>query len=446
MPLLAATLALGGAAIPVAASAQAVGWSVSSLDIVGGPTPSGQDVVVLDVTSSHALQLTALSATTGHVLWSKPSSPSEITLGVAYSPVVVGGIVLNLAPVGGSSNADVAIEGIAVSTGRLAWTVPGTGLVTDAPVVCGTGTKFCVAAANGSTTSLLIIDAVSGALLKTVAGPERAISTAPQGSPPRDILWQTGASTPKLLQLSTSDQVLWSRTLSGVLGGSQYNPNYGWDFATEHGLDVGTMGYGPTGNRLPLGNYSTVGIAVTTGNVEWSVPGAYECSGALQSLTTDVVCELSGSIVEASPTNETAPGLGLVLKGLNAVSGRTTWAFRVGDVKALVLEDKVSFLDGDHLAVESPAGKWLVLDVVNGATQPVGAHQEFWCQQVSDYSITVPKASAGTRVAQPSFAGCNAEGEPSAAIPSTRPGDVGVTVAGLFIWSGPHGLRAVPAF
>jgi hypothetical protein len=365
---------------------------------------------------------------------------------VAYSPVVVGGIVLNLAPVGGSSNADVAIEGIAVSTGRVAWSVPGTGLVTDAPIVCGTGTKFCVAAAKGSTTSLLVIDAVSGALLKTVAGPERAMSAAPPGSPPQDVLWQTGDPTPTLLQFSTSDEVLWSRTVSGVLGGSQYNPNYGWDFATEHGLDVGTMGYSPTGNRLPLGKYSTVGIAVTTGRVEWSVPGAYDCSGILQFLTTDVVCDLSGSIVEASPTKETAPGLGLVLKGLDAASGRTTWAFKVGNAKALVLDDKISFLDGDHLAVESPTGKWLVLDVVNGATQPLGAHEEFWCQQVSDYSITVPKASAGSRVAQPSFVGCNADGEPTAAIPSTRPGDVGVTVDGLFIWTGPHGLRAVPAF
>jgi outer membrane protein assembly factor BamB len=160
--LLVATVAVVGGAVRASASTPAARWSFSSIDVVGGPTLSAAKVLVLNITPSHTMRLTAISPTTGRELWSKPGSPSAITAGVAYSPVAVSDVVLNLAPAGPPTDPYVFIEGIAAPTGAVTWKITDQGLVMDAPVVCGVGTESCVAVATASATSLLIIDAVTG--------------------------------------------------------------------------------------------------------------------------------------------------------------------------------------------------------------------------------------------------------------------------------------------
>jgi hypothetical protein len=260
-------------------------------------------------------------------------------------------------------------------------------------------------------------------------------------------LWETSDTKPTLIQLSTSGAVLWRRSVATIFGGPQYNPNYGWDFVSKHGLDIGTMDYAPTGKRMPLGNLRTVDIAQETGRLEWSVLGDYDCGGPLQFLASDVVCDYSGTALEASPTKTTFSGLRLTLKGLDVDAGRTTWALEVGNARALALGAEGLFLDGEDLAVESPGGKWLLLDVASSVTQAVAAHQVFWCEQLSYYSVTESQGSTnpGERAAQSVFTGCSADGQAVAGIPSTQPADVGGRVGQWFIWPTPHGIRAVPA-
>jgi hypothetical protein len=418
--------------------------------VVGGPTLVDGTVVVLDVTASHDMDLTALSPVTGRVLWSRPSSPSDITLGVAYPPVAVGTVVLNLAPAGPPSDSDVILEGILASTGTVVWRAPAPELVVGAPMICGRGTDFCVTGAvqlRPFLTSLSIIDAASGLVVHTVVGPEREMSIARPGTPPAGALWQTSEDADTFQQVSANGRVLWVKAIVGIFGGLEYDPDYGWMFYTEDGLDVGSLGYGPSGNQTPLGDYETVGISVATGGAKWTVPGNYDCGGVLQFLTTDVVCDYSGSILWSTPSKFTFSGVGLTVKGLDVRAGRVTWGLKVLHGSQFWLGARATFLDGSHLVVETTDGKWVVLDTANGATRPVAAHQIVWCEETSTYDLAESEDSVfdpGKRVAQSIFTGCTVDGTNTAAVPPTRPADVGVNADGLFIWATPQGIRAVP--
>jgi hypothetical protein len=270
---------LAGGAVPAAAHE---GWSDTAVHVVGGPVLAGPDLAVLNVTSgTHLLQLSAISPQDGHVLWTKPSSPSYITAGVAYSPASVGPIVLNLAPAGAPTDPDVRVQGIDVATGNVAWTVPGEGVVTDAPVICGNGNDFCVDAANAAGAGyLLALNAVTGAIAAAVAGPARSMSSAQPGLYSLGSLWELDKTSPTLAQLSSGNKLLCCQTVPELFGGQNYDPNGGWDFVTKDGLDVGSVGYKPNGGRMVLDQYKTVGISVTTGKVDWRVAGDYECGSA----------------------------------------------------------------------------------------------------------------------------------------------------------------------
>jgi hypothetical protein len=435
------------AVAPRVASASTPGWSLSPLDVVGGPTLSSGAVLVLDVTSSHTMQLTAISPATGHRLWSAPSSPSAITAGVSYSPVAVNGTVLNLAPAGTATNPYVSIQGVNISKGALNWELRSPMLVMDAPVVCGTGADFCVAVATGPTgTSLLMLDGATGHLVRTIAGPERNMAVAQQGSPPQGGLWEVSGSRPTLAEISTSGAVLWRRSVAALFGGDKYDPNYGWDFVAKKGLNVGSVGYAPTGKRMPLGNFKTLGIAQATGRVNWQVAGDYLCGGPLQFLASDVVCDLSGVATETPQGASAFAGLALTLKGLDVSAGHTTWAFRVYNVSGLMGGSDTAFLDGTHMVVEGLRGRWLVLDTVNGGTVPAGTQQRFWCQHVLSDRLTEAQglSNPSLRAAMPVFGTCSMNGEALPGLPQTEPANVGVKADGLFIWPSERGLQAVP--
>lgn len=431
----------------VVASASTSGWSLSPLDVVGGPTLSSGAVLVLDVTTSHAMQLTAISPATGHRLWSAASSPSAMTAGVSYSPIAVDGTVLNLAPAGKATDPYVFIQGVNISTGMLNWGFRNPMLVTDAPVVCGTGTDFCVAIATGpSTTSLLMVNGATGHLVRTITGPERNMAVAQQGFPPQGGLWEISGGRPTLAEVSTNGMVLWRRSVAVLFGGGKYDPNYGWDFVAKEGLNIGSVGYAPTGTRMPLGNFKTLGIAEATGRVNWEVAGDYLCGGPLQFLASDVVCDLSGVATETPKGTSAFAGLALTLKGLDVSTGHTTWAFRVYNVSGLMGGNDVAFLDSTHMVVEGRNGQWLVLDTVNGATDPAGVQQRFWCQHVLSYQLTEAQglSNPSPRAAMPVFGTCSWDGKTLPGLPRTQPANVGVRADGLFIWPTERGLQAVP--
>jgi hypothetical protein len=64
--------------------------------------------------------------------------------------------------------------------------------------------------------------------------------------------WEAGESNATFDEISSTGEVLWSKTVAKIFGGAQYNPDYGWDFLTQGSLDVGSVGAAPIGAAYPL--------------------------------------------------------------------------------------------------------------------------------------------------------------------------------------------------
>jgi hypothetical protein len=233
--------------------------------------------------------------------------------------------------------------------------------------------------------------------------------------------------------------------VASLFGGSQFNPNYGWDFLVMGNLDVGSVGVAPVGKTEPLEGYKTLGISTSTGTVDWSTPGYFQCGGGLQFLTSELVCRYTGSARE-SGQSITMAGVGLTLRGLDAASGATTWSKQVLNAQGLSIGTNVAFADGNHLVVQLVGGQRVVLDVLTGTTTVPSPGEVFWCEQVPTYRVvTAPSASfSGKRVGEPVYRSCSSTGATVSGTPTTTPSSVGATVDGMFIWPTPHGLRAEP--
>jgi outer membrane protein assembly factor BamB len=422
----------------------AKGWTDTSLHVVGSPVAADGTVAVLDVSPSRELQLSAVNPTSGEVIWNRPFSASEVTPGVAFGPTVLGDTVLELAPEAGSADPSVTVEGLNVATGKVMWSVPQPLVLSDAPATCGG--EFCVAVFDSETTSaLLMLDPATGSVVATAQGPNRNMSVAPPGSANSGGLWETNDATATLVQISTFGQVLWSETVANLFGGTQYDPNYGWDFLTRGSLDIGSIGPAPEGHTYPLDQYKTLGITVSDGKVAWSDPGDYMCGGGLQFLSVDVICKYSGTVSEVG-NSVSMSGVGLTLEGVNPTSGTVKWSLPVQGAQALSEGTGVAFVDGTHLVVEELSGQRALLDVATGALTPIAADQTFWCEQNPMYSVmTAQGASAGgKRQSSPVFNACSASGRPIQGVPSTTPSTVDVFANGMFVWPTSQGLRAAP--
>jgi hypothetical protein len=428
-------------------SAGASGWTHQSLQVVGSPIDVGGMVVLLNVNSNHEEDMTGIRPSTGAIVWSHPYSVSQTTPGVAFTPVAIGDTVLLSTPADGPGNPLVTIEGISATTGKAAWTLPQSLVLSDAPVVCASGAYFCVPAFVSQTdTDLIALSPGSGAVEGAIPGPYRNMAVTPPGIQNDSGLWQTSTQTPTFTQTSASGQLLWTRTVASLFGSSQFGPDYGWDFVVTGNLDVGSVGVAPVGKTEPLDGFKTLGISTSTGAVTWSTPGYFLCGGGLQFLTSDLVCQYTGT-ARASGQSETMAGVGLTLQGLAAESGATTWSKQVLDPESLSIGTNVAFADGNHLVVRLVGGQRVVLDVRNGTTAAPAAGEVFWCEQIPNYRVvTAPGASmSGTRVSEPVFRSCSSTGAAVSGTPTTMPSTVGVTVNGMFIWPTPSGLKAEPS-
>jgi hypothetical protein len=447
----AVSLFVGGALVAApsgpAAGSNANGWSDQSLHVVGGPIISDGVAVVLNVSPNRELEITGVDPSDGSVMWSHPFSASQITPGVGFSPLAIGNTVLVLSPADGSSNPEVTVEGVDAATGNAMWTVPQPLVLSDAPVECASGRYFCFPAfATADTTALVALDPSSGSVVGTVPGPLRNMGVAASGGPNDSDLWQTYASTPTFVQTSTTGQLAWTRTVSGLFGGTQFNPSDGWDFIVNGQLDIGSVGVAPVGKSQSLDGFRTVGISVSTGSVAWIVPGYFLCGGGLQFLTTDLVCRYTGTARVTGHT-ETMAGVQLTLEGLNPASGAATWTKRVLDAQALSEGTNIAFSDGAHIVVRLLSGKRVVLDVQNGSVTAPSHDESFWCEEDPTYKVEAASAASanGIRESEPVFRPCSSSGQPVRNSPATSPSTVGVISAGMFIWPTPEGLQGTPS-
>lgn len=436
--------ALGTTAGLLVGSAGTDGWVDASLHVVGSPVAVDGAVLVLDVSAHHQLQLSAVDPAHGTVRWRRPFTASEITPGVAFAPTVLGDTVLELSPAGGSDDPATTVEGLDAASGRVMWSLPQPIVLTDAPAVCGG--EFCVATYLSATaTGLVVLDPATGRVVGAAVGPERSMLVAPPGSSDSGGLWETDATKPTLTEVSTFGQALWTRTVAGLFGGAQYDPDYGWGFLTRGSLDVGSVGAEPIGTTYPLDQFRTLGIAVSDGDVEWRDPGQYLCGGGLQFLTADVICDFSGTATEVG-TSVHLSGVGVTLEGVDAATGAVTWTLPVRGAQALSVGNDVAFADGTHLVVQRLSGQRALLDVVSGALAPLPTGGVFWCERNPMYTVTTAQGASagGQRQSSPVFGACAADGRAVPGLPGTAPGTVGVLEGGMFVWPTAHGLRAVP--
>jgi hypothetical protein len=420
--------------------------SASSLHVVSEPVVAGKVVVVVNLTPSHTLELSAVDPLTDTVVWQMPYSTSLITPGVWPDPGVSDGVVVDFDPVLGPSSAGVVVQGINASTGAVVWRLPSIEVVIDEPISCAGRGTICIPIATTSSSDLLVLTASTGRLIRSVGGIERNMDGA--------SLYETNANVPTFEKIGATGQTEWTKTVASFFG-SGYTPNAGWDFEPLAGLDVGTVGVAvqgineatgklePGGATENLGASKSVGIA-SNGSLTWTAPGMYQCGGSLIFLSTPVLCRFTGSIYYAT---ETSHGVfrraTLHLEGFNPRTGAITWVRSVSNMQTVSDGLSLPFLDGTHLVVRGPTGLEIV-NVSTGAVSRPAAGADYWCEHSGGLYTVVSVTgdySHGHHTAAPTFSSCSASGVSQPGHPKTQPSTVGVEVDGKFVWLSSKGLQ-----
>ncbi len=424
---------------PAATAPAATGPAMGTLDVLGGPVAGGGHAIVIDVTPDLHMELSAVDPARSRVAWQQPFSASAMTPGEPFTPTVIGDIVIDLAPTGAPTDPAVSIEGVDAITGVVRWTYPETGIALDAPDACGGAGIVCLSweSAASTSSSLIELDATTGKLVRSIPDVERGLGT--------DV-YQTQSTTPTVIQLGSQGQVVWQKGTASIFGSTNDVPDQGWNIDRFGSMNVGSLGSAPTGNVEDLGSSTTTGFSIATGTPRWTDPGLYNCMGPLEFLSTPVICRLSGTVTAPSTPNGTPTfsGLALQIEGFDTQTGTITWSQPDTNIQPMVGSGAIPFLDGDHIVVQQHGG-FVVLDTQTGTVAPVRTGEVFWCATTPTVNVAVPAGSGypGNRTATDRFSGCTADGTPSTAThPANQPSAVGVTINGIFLWPGQHGLSS----
>ena len=409
--------------------------SAKSLDVVGGPIGVGSTAVVVSVDTAHTLHLDGVDPVSDAIVWQRPYAASAVTPGVALTPASVGNTVLDVVPAGKPADPAVTIGGVNATTGGVEWQLPGAVVLSDNPASCVNSQRFCLTGYNpDGSSSLLVIDGATGAAQGVISGPNRAIGTS---------LYQSDSQTPTFEQLSPSGSIAWTQSVAAIYGPG-YDPSYGWDITPVGSLNVGSVGTTQKGNTVNLDLFKTSGFAVSTGAMQWALPGEYQCMGLLGFLSTQVTCQFSGTVhyPKHSTQKPSLRGVTLKLVGFNPANGALTWSLPVSNVASFSFGNGMSFLDGSQVVVRDMEGKQELLNTSTGTTAPLKSSQILWCEKVPTYSVAATKATpgGGKRTSGSVFFPCTTSGKASPLPPPSYPSTVGTTVNGVFVWPSPSGL------
>lgn len=410
--------------------------STTPMDVVGGPVAGEGSAVVLTVDAAHDLRLQGVAPNTGRVVWSRSYGMSAIDPGLAPALSVIDNVVVDLAPVEGRAGALVNVDGINATTGAEAWQGPQNVLASDVPSPCAAGRDFCLTRYESNTsTSMVALDPVTGRTVGTLVGPLEAVD--------QDV-YQTDARTPTLEGLSPAGAVAWTKTFDQLFGSSGYDPGYGWDFLAFGATEVGTAGATNADRSDGLDDARTVGISLSSGGTEWTLPGQFQCGGSLGFLRPAFDCVFAGTLTRTHGRGSTPtyPGLRLELQGFDTTTGAVSWTRPVGDVDALVDGD-TAFLDATRLEVHLSSGAPDLLNVTTGTTAAIGRHEVLWCAHQVLFKVNENRDlnPSGQRAGGAQYDPCAADGARSASDPATDPSTIGVTVDGVFVWPSTKGLE-----
>jgi PQQ-like domain len=412
--------------------------SMGSLRIIGGPVAADGRILVLDVTSSKQMELSAIDPTSETVSWQLPFSPSAIVAGVPFAPQVFGDLVIDLDPVSGSGSQSVSVEGVDIATGHVSWTYALSGVTSDPPFPCGPQQTVCLSFNSIGTQSLVEIGATDGAEIHNILGVQQDIGKN---------LYAGNQNPLSLLQIGSGGQVLWQKAASVIFGKTNDDASNGFQVDPLGSVDVGSLGpASASAQSYPIGASTTTGFSVSDGREIWTDPGQYNCMGALEIFSTPVICRFKGVAHPSGSGGYSTAGITVTLEGFKAETGKINWSQPDSNVAQLVGRDPLPFVDGNDVVI-TQHGRQEILDLADGKVRAITAGETFWCAGPTSLNVEAPSGSypGGQRVGTDQFYGCNAAGKVVPATPPKHPGFVGVSLDGKFFWSSPQGLRAVPS-
>ncbi len=421
--------------VPAAGAAQP-GVPMGSLRVLAGPVAANGRVLVVNVATSGYLQLSAINPATQRVAWQQPYSASDLAAGESFTPTAIGNIAIDLAPVGNPSSGNVRIQGVNISTGQVVWTYKEQGTTSDVPAACASSGTFCLGWQSASVQGLIEVNAANGSLLRTIAGPIRALAKN---------LYETSATTPTVLQIGSAGQELWSKPTASIFGPVNNDPDNGWA-ADPHGpLNVGSFA-NATNATSTFVSGTTTGFSIATGDPAWTTPGTYNCVGALEFLSPPVLCRLSGAVVKSSNPAVMFGGLRASLSGFNLQTGKVLWTQSDQAGLSLLEVNPLPIADAQHIVIRQ-RGVPRLLDVSSGTTAAVAAGSVLWCSTSPEIKVAGIPSYEGTNTMTGSnqYFGCTASGRAVAGHSATQPSVVGVKAGSKFFWLTPRGLAAAPA-
>lgn len=439
--VVAAVLALGGAAVVGESAGGTVTPTTIPMTILSGPVvASGRPVLI--VVRSKKPYLEAIDPAIDAVAWSMPFDLSYSTPGQPFEPPVADGVALDLEPVGPGGANGVRLRGVDVATGRIVWTRSARGVAEDDGAVCAPGV-FCVSwvdEVNGkAATGLLEVDASTGTTLRDVPQVVRELG---------DRLYQTNAAQATLVQLSPTGAVKWKLSASSIFGPVADHPDDGWNVDRLGTLDVGSLGVAPSANKLNYGDFQTTGFSVASGASIWTDPGEYNCMGLTELLTDPVLCRFTGTLNVTSEATARASlaKLQVSLVGFDESTGEVTWQQAVTNARPFVGASPIVFASSDSLVVDTTSG-YRILDVASGSLSAVPSQRTYWCVSTNPVTVTPPAdyASGATREPTSRFVGCTDSGTTVSAMPTGQPSIAGVDAGGRFFYASPTGLVVEPA-
>jgi hypothetical protein len=107
-----------------------------------------------------------------------------------------------------------------------------------------------------------------------------------------------------------------------------------------------------------------------------------------------------------------------------------------------MLDGDIAIADANHLLVQSPQGRQMLVDLRSGTTSTPAPGQTFWCAHANFFKINPPPGISSQRVGSPLYGPCDATRRavitpPSNSVPAIA------QAGGMQVWASPSGLEAV---
>ena len=389
-------------AAPAAAAPHPYGWRVA-IHAVSQPAPVAGRFVVYAAAHGQ-LELVALDAASGRIVWNSAASPSAIAPGSAPRVAVIGDRVVYPAALGGQVASLTAAD---AATGAVAWhSQPG--VFSGWPSVCADDAgAVCVSGQvqNDPNAGFLRFDASTG----------QALPSPQLGPATRELaqnLFDVGQRHPESIVAANGSDAAWRQPLQRIFTLRGSSTDYGWNFDRfpHLGLYVGSVGTPPfvlTKTRYAdeLSKAMTAAFRMSDGAPIWRDTGSqYLCSylacpGGINraySSIADVATGgpavgvrlrargvISGSRTAIRPTiSRTARG---VLEGFDPATGHVRWSFNAGRDAGLITQTRLPpQASNQAIVLRTPSGHLVDLNLVTGVKRLVSSGAAAWCSKSSN--------------------------------------------------------------